>query len=101
MLGDLKAWEASAPRGAPRVVVVSTGAHEANRAMQLRSPVILDEGFATGRAFGASGTPSAVLVDRTGRVASSVVVGATAVLDLAREAAASRQSPGVKERTKR
>jgi len=36
-----------------------------------------------GQAFGASGTPMAVLVDAEGRIASPVVAGAAAVLALA------------------
>ena len=83
MLDDLKAWEANPPKGAPKLLVVSTGTVEANRAMGLRSPVVLDQGFAVGGAFGASGTPSAVLVDPKGKIASEVAVGAPAVLALA------------------
>ena len=62
-------------------LLVSVGTVEANRAMALRASVLLDEGFA-GRAFGVSGTPSAVLVDAEGRVASPVAVGAVQVLAL-------------------
>jgi len=51
--------------------------------MGLTSPVLLDPQFAVGRAFGASGTPSAVLVDAEGKVASEVAVGAPAVMELA------------------
>ena len=51
--------------------------------MGLTSPMLLDQQFAVGRAFGASGTPSAVLVDAEGKVASEVAVGAPAVLELA------------------
>jgi peroxiredoxin len=83
MLDDLKALEADPPEGAPEILVVSTGTVEDNKAMGLRSPVVLDEGFSTGLAFGASGTPSAVLVDSEGKVASEVAVGAPAVLELA------------------
>jgi peroxiredoxin len=83
MLPDLKEWEANSPEGAPRLLVVSAGSEEANRAMGLTSPVLLDQQFATGRAFGASGTPSAVLVDSEGKVASGVAVGAPAVMELA------------------
>jgi peroxiredoxin len=83
MLPDLKEWESQAPEGAPRLLVVSAGSEEANKEMGLTSPVLLDQQFATGRAFGASGTPSAVLVDEEGKVASQVAVGAPAVLDLA------------------
>ena len=83
MLPDLKEWEANAPDGAPRLLVVSAGSEEANREMGLASPVLLDQQFATGRAFGASGTPSAVLLDKKGKVASQVAVRAPAVLELA------------------
>jgi thiol-disulfide isomerase/thioredoxin len=83
MLPELKEWESGAPKDAPRLVVVSAGSEEANREMGLSSPVLLDQNFATGRAFGASGTPSAVLVDAQGKVASEVAVGAPSVLELA------------------
>ena len=83
MLPDLKEWEANTPEDAPKLLVVSAGSDEANREMGLTSPVLLDQQFAIGRAFGASGTPSAVLVDAEGKVASGVAVGAPAVLELA------------------
>lgn len=84
MLPDLQEWEADPPEGAPKLLVVSAGTVEANKEMGLRSPVVLDQQFAAGRAFGAAGTPSAVLVDKEGKVASEVAVGAPAVLELAR-----------------
>jgi peroxiredoxin/uncharacterized membrane protein YphA (DoxX/SURF4 family) len=83
MLPDLKEWEATPPEGAPRLLVVSAGSGEANKEMGLTSPVLLDQQFAVGSAFGASGTPSAVLVDAEGKVASEVTVGAPAVMELA------------------
>jgi peroxiredoxin/uncharacterized membrane protein YphA (DoxX/SURF4 family) len=82
MLPDLKELEASSPKGAPTLLVISVGSEEANEEMGLTSPVLLDQQFATGRAFGASGTPSAVLVDAEGKVASEVAVGAPAVMGL-------------------
>jgi peroxiredoxin len=83
MLPDLKEWEQNTPEGAPKLLFVSAGTEEANREMGLASLVVLDQQFSVGRAFGASGTPSAVLVDAEGKVASEVVVGAPAVLELA------------------
>ena len=83
MLPDLKEWESGAPKDAPRLVVVSAGSEEANKEMGLASPVLLDQQFAVGRAFGASGTPSAILVDEEGKIASQVAVGAPAVMELA------------------
>jgi peroxiredoxin/uncharacterized membrane protein YphA (DoxX/SURF4 family) len=83
MLPDLRAWETHPPAGGPQLLVISTGTMEANQALGLHAPIVLDQGFSAGRAFGASGTPSAVLVDTQGHIASPVVVGATAVLALA------------------
>jgi thiol-disulfide isomerase/thioredoxin len=83
MLPDIKEWESKAPEAAPRLLVVSAGSEEANKEMGLASPVLLDQQFAVGSAFGASGTPSAVLVDAEGKVASEVAVGAPAVMELA------------------
>lgn len=84
MVDDIKAWEASPPENAPNLVLVSTGSVESNKEMGLASTTLLDEGFATGRSFGASGTPSAVLIDKNGKIASEVGVGAPAVLGLAK-----------------
>jgi peroxiredoxin len=83
MLSDLREWEQNPPEEAPKVLVVSAGTEEANREQGLSSTVVVDQNFATGRAFGASGTPSAVLVDAQGKVASDIAVGAPAVLELA------------------
>ena len=84
MLDDLKAWEAHPAEGAPRLLVVSTDSVESNRAMGLRSPVLLDpDGMRVGRLFGATGTPMAVLVDSEGKIASELAAGAPAVLALA------------------
>ena len=51
--------------------------------MGLSSTVVLDQEFAVGSAFGASGTPSAVLVDEDGKIASGLAVGGPAILELA------------------
>jgi len=83
MLPDLKEWEPTSPEDAPKLLVVSAGSEEANKEMGLTSPVLLDQQFAVGSAIGASGTPSAVLVDAEGKVASEVAVGAPAVMELA------------------
>jgi hypothetical protein len=84
MLDDLKALEADPSEGAPKILVVSAGTVEANKAMGLRSTVVLDQEFATGRAYGTNGTPTAVLIDEQGKVASEVAAGAPAVLALVR-----------------
>jgi peroxiredoxin/uncharacterized membrane protein YphA (DoxX/SURF4 family) len=93
MLDALKAWEANPPAGAPKLLVVSTGTVDENRALGLRAPVVLDQGSAVMRAFGANGTPMAVLVDAEGRIASQVAAGAPAVLALAGAPQAQASAP--------
>lgn len=83
MLNELKDWEQDPPPGAPSLVLISTGTVEDNRAMRLRSPVVIDDTLRAGSAFGAKGTPMGVLIDAKGRIASEVVAGARAVLALA------------------
>jgi thiol-disulfide isomerase/thioredoxin len=80
MVSDLQAWENETRVGRPRLVLISTGTAEANRAVGLRSTILLEEGFRTGFAFGATGTPSAVLLDAQGKVASETVVGASRIM---------------------
>ncbi len=91
MTDDLRRWESSPPVGAPKLLVVSTGTVEANRELGLTSTTVLDQGFQVGRSFGASGTPSAVLVDADGRIASDIAIGAPAVLSLLGATAAQDQ----------
>jgi peroxiredoxin len=83
MLPDLRAWESSRPPTAPSLLVISSGEADVNREQGIQAPVLLDQGFSAGRAFGVSGTPSAVLVDAEGKIASSAAVGAQSVLALA------------------
>ncbi len=84
MLDDVKKWERARPRDAPDLVIISSGTPEENRRQGFRSTVLLDPIFGAGSVLGASGTPSGVLIDEYGRVASDVGVGASAVLELAR-----------------
>ena len=79
----LKAWEARPPTRAPKLLVVSTGTVAENEALGLQSPVVLAPSFTIGVAFGANGTPSAVLVAADGTIASPVAAGAEAVPTLA------------------
>jgi thioredoxin-related protein/uncharacterized membrane protein YphA (DoxX/SURF4 family) len=83
MLQDVKTWERDSASDRPKLLVLSSGSLEASLGQGFQSRVLLDPGFGVGRVFGASGTPSAVLVNEDGRVASEVSAGAQAVLALA------------------
>jgi peroxiredoxin/uncharacterized membrane protein len=75
-------WENRTGGGNTSVLIVSQGSVKANEQIGLRSPIVLDDDFLLGRVFGATGTPSAVLVDERGLVASAIVVGGDQVLSL-------------------
>ena len=96
MLPDLRRFDEDPPAEAPSIVLVSTGDAASNEELGLRAPVLLDDSFAAGSAFGATGTPSAVLVDEEGRIASPIAVGAPAVLELvgAKPVPAESEAPG-------
>src|SRR5687768_4387144 len=83
MLSELQSWERSEKYKQIDLLVISTGTAEANRAMNLQSTVLLDQDFGVGRSFAAGGTPSAVLIDASGKIASALAVGAPQVLALA------------------
>jgi peroxiredoxin len=82
MLDELRRWEESELQGTPRLLLISTGSVEDNKAMGLRAPILLDQSFSAGTAFGTTGTPSAILVDHDGKIASELALGAAAILQL-------------------
>ena len=79
---DLLAWEANPPEGAPALVVVSSGEPIGVKAEGFASTVLLDPEWAVSSELGADGTPMAVLVSGDGRIASPIVSGGPAVLEL-------------------
>jgi thiol-disulfide isomerase/thioredoxin len=79
---EILAWEASPPADAPALVVVSAGEAFSVKAESFGSTVLLDPEWAVSSALGADGTPMAVLVTADGRIASGVVGGGPAVLEL-------------------
>lgn len=82
MHDDLLAREETRPEEAPALVVVSSGSAADTAAEGFRSTVLLDPDGQAARAFGANGTPMAVLVDADARIASLLAAGAKAVLAL-------------------
>ncbi len=75
MLPDLKDLETNPPAGAPEILVVPEATEEDNRQMGLLSPVVLVHDYTVWDTFEVEVTPSAVLVDVEGRVASEVAEG--------------------------
>ena len=77
----LQHWDHQASGGDRTLLVVASRGAEANDTLGLGAPVLLDDGTLM-HAFGANGTPMAVLVDPEGRIASPVAAGEEAVFDL-------------------
>jgi thiol-disulfide isomerase/thioredoxin len=82
MLPQIREWEKVKAGSAPRLVLISSGSQGANRDMGLESAVLLDNKFAVGQLYGANGTPSGLLIDSDGKVASALAIGAPAVMEI-------------------
>ncbi len=82
MLPRLKEWERERNGSSPQLIVLSTGSTPQNNGIGLTSPVLLDQEQTPMRLFGAAGTPSGLLIDGEGKVASDVAVGADAIFKL-------------------
>jgi thiol-disulfide isomerase/thioredoxin/uncharacterized membrane protein YphA (DoxX/SURF4 family) len=89
MLPELRAWEANAPANAPRLIVVLNGNSDDVRALGVHSTVVFDQDSRLSEAFGANGTPMAVLLDADGHIASELAAGAQAFFALAARSIAS------------
>jgi thiol-disulfide isomerase/thioredoxin len=85
MKDDLQAWQRNPPPDAPALTIIAAGNFDEMRAQrgEFTATILLDDSFEVGTLYGASVTPSAVLVDSGGRMASSLGVGTRNVLALA------------------
>jgi peroxiredoxin len=85
MSEDVRRWEEKPPKGAARLVFVASGNPEKIEidSRRFKSRFLHDLDFDVAPLFGTKSTPSAVLIDRDGRIASIVGVGLPNVLALA------------------
>lgn len=82
MLEDFRTWDKTKGKGDPNLVIISSGEADKNRELEFASPVLLDDETNVPDKFGMNGTPSAVLVNKEGKVVSQVAVGATNIWKL-------------------
>jgi hypothetical protein len=77
MFDDLKNWERNPSPNAPKLIFISTGEESDIRAVntKFKSPTLLDPAFDIAPRFGTKYTPSAILLDEHGRIASSLAIG--------------------------
>ncbi len=85
MTEDLKRWEEKTPHGAPQLVLVMSGNEEVikTKSAEFNALMLSDTEFDIGPMFGTNSTPSAVLIDSEGRIASSLAKGEKNILALA------------------
>jgi thiol-disulfide isomerase/thioredoxin/uncharacterized membrane protein YphA (DoxX/SURF4 family) len=93
MLPEIQNWERETSNGAQKaksngssdgiggtgLLVFSDGSAEDNLALKLNSPVLLDKGGKIAEQLGLYGTPSAVLINEHGRIASETAIGAAQI----------------------
>ena len=83
ILEEVRDWERlPAEKRAADLVVVSRGGERENREQNFKSPVLLENDGELMGQFGGKGTPSAVIIDENGKIASEVAVGAAEVFAL-------------------
>ena len=80
MAPEVLAWEANRPADAPELLILSIGEIESIRAEGFRSTVLIDDGTNVRARFGSRGTPSALRIDASGKIASPVAHGSDQVL---------------------
>lgn len=81
---DLHHWESTPSPELPSLTLVARATAEQNRSEQFGFRTLLDDDLSASTAFGAIGTPSAVVIDGSGRVASPMARGIREVRDLLR-----------------
>jgi thiol-disulfide isomerase/thioredoxin/UPF0716 family protein affecting phage T7 exclusion len=82
MTSRLKHWTETRTDTDPDLVLVANGNLIELRSMELAAPVFVDDRFELGTAYGARGSPMAVMVDEQGRAVSGVVAGEDAIFSL-------------------
>jgi peroxiredoxin/uncharacterized membrane protein YphA (DoxX/SURF4 family) len=84
MSDELKRWEAGRPDGAPELVVIASFNNQEGRMTggEFQSLILVDPEFNVAPLFGSASTPSAVLIDEDGRIASAVAIGQMNVMAL-------------------
>ena len=84
MSEDIRSWEENLPKRAPQLVFVAVGDAEQVEAesRRFKSQFLHDREYEISKLFNTSLTPTAVLIDRDGRIASPLTAGLPNVLAL-------------------
>lgn len=79
MSKELSEWDKVKGQDEPNLIVFSDGEVEDHESLELDSSIVLDKNYKTAVKFGMHGTPSAVLVDESGKIVSETAMGAVQI----------------------
>ena len=79
MMDELCAWDESKSANDPNLVVFSEGPKDEHLDLGLKSPILLESGYKIAGELGMSGTPSAIVVNEKGEIATETAVGAAKI----------------------
>jgi peroxiredoxin len=82
MAPDIRAFEDDPPGNEPQILIITNGSVRSARQYGFRSPVLPARNSKVDEKYGVQGTPSALLIDEEGRIASSLETEATGILKL-------------------
>ena len=82
MADDIRNFEQSAPEKAPQLLLIARGSARANKRLGFQSPILIVRNSGIAEQFGVFGTPSGIMVDENGSIASSVETVASNVMAL-------------------
>jgi len=79
MMDDLRSWDKTRTDSDPNLIIFSDGDKDAHANLELNAPIVLDAGYKTAEKIGMYGTPSAVMLDESGKVISETALGASTI----------------------
>lgn len=75
LLADIRKWEAAGTMDDVNVIIFSEGSVKEHRELGMKAPILLEKGYKTAAGLGMRGTPSAVLINENGIIASEAAIG--------------------------
>ncbi len=81
VVDQIREWEKGNTNGT-KVIVFSEGEREVHEGYNIKSPILLDKGYANAIKLGMFGAPSAVLIDERGVIVSETAIGAPSIWSL-------------------
>lgn len=82
VVDQIRKWESSPERNGTNLIVFSDGDEETHRSYGLRTPIVIDPGYKISANLGMYGSPSGVIIDENGVIASETAIGGAMIWSL-------------------